>query len=79
MSEYEKIARQAEADLNTYQAKTGRARPPNTDDAGVDSNVEKKFESAGAKVAYWEELSSNQGFDKRIPPQEGGDLDARGR
>ncbi|KAL7813576.1 hypothetical protein V8C44DRAFT_49542 [Trichoderma aethiopicum] len=77
MPDYEKIARQAEADLNTYQAKTGAARPPSNNDAGVDTNVEKKFE--GANVAYGDDLSTNRGYDKRIPPGEGGDVDARGR
>ncbi|PTB63135.1 hypothetical protein BBK36DRAFT_1144194 [Trichoderma citrinoviride] len=77
MSNYEQISRQAEADLNTYQAKTGAARPPSNNDAGVDVNVEKKFE--GAEVAYGDDLSTNRGYNKRIPPSEGGDLDARGR
>lgn len=77
MSNYEEISRQAEADLNTYQAKTGAARPSANNDAGVDTNVEKKFESAN--VAYGDDLSTNRGYNKRIPPGEGGDLDARGR
>ncbi|KAH0489883.1 hypothetical protein TgHK011_001375 [Trichoderma gracile] len=77
MSNYEEISRQAEADLNTYQAKTGAARPSSNNDAGVDTNVEKKFESAN--VAYGDDLSTNRGYNKRIPPGEGGDVDARGR
>ena len=77
MSNYEQIAKQAEADLNTYQSKTGNARPQGLDDAGVNSFAEKKFE--GAEVSYGDELSTNQGFNKRIPPNEGGMLDARGR
>ncbi|KAL6862227.1 hypothetical protein J3F83DRAFT_745455 [Trichoderma novae-zelandiae] len=77
MSNYEEISRRAEADLNTYQAKTGAARPSTLDDAGVDSNVEKKFDSAN--VTYGDDLSTNRGYNKRIPPGEGGDVDARGR
>ena len=77
MSKYEQIAKEAEADLNTYQSKTGNARPQGLDDAGVNSYAEKKFESA--KVEYGDELSTNAGYNKRIPPGEGGVLDDRGR
>ncbi|KAL7944015.1 hypothetical protein V8C42DRAFT_94955 [Trichoderma barbatum] len=77
MSNYEEISRLAEADLNTYQAKTGAGRSQGLDDAGVDSNVEKKFDSA--TVTYGDDLSTNRGYNKRIPPGEGGDIDARGR
>ncbi|KAL7908303.1 hypothetical protein GGI35DRAFT_481005 [Trichoderma velutinum] len=77
MPNYEEISNRAEADLNTYQSKTGAARPQADDDAGVNSYVEKKFD--GAKVAYGDELSTNRGYDKRIPPNEGGDVDARGK
>lgn len=77
MTDYEAISRQAEADLNTYQSKTGNARPQGLDDAGVNSFAEKKFDSA--QVTYGDELSTNRGFNKRIPPSEGGILDDRGR
>nr|WNZ75410.1 hypothetical protein [Trichoderma harzianum] len=77
MSNYEEISRRAEADLNTYQAKTGNARPQADDDAGVNSYVEKKFDSAN--VSYGDDLSTNRGYNKRIPPGEGGDVDAGGR
>ncbi|PON26539.1 hypothetical protein TGAM01_v204549 [Trichoderma gamsii] len=77
MPNYEEISRRAEEDLNTYQSKTGNARPQGLDDAGVNSYAEKKFDSA--KVTYGDELSTNRGYNKRIPPSEGGDLDARGR
>lgn len=77
MPNYEEISRRAEADLNTYQSKTGNARPQGLDDAGVNSYAEKKFDSAG--VTYGDDLSTNRGYNKRIPPSEGGDLDARGR
>ncbi|QUC16286.1 uncharacterized protein UV8b_00527 [Ustilaginoidea virens] len=77
MTDYDAIARQAEADLNTYQSKTGNARPQGLDDAGVNSFAEKKFDSA--RVIYGEELSANQGYSKRIPPSQDGFLDDRGR
>lgn len=77
MTDYKAISRQAEADLNTYQSKTGNARPQGLDDAGVNSFAEKKFDSA--QVTYDDELSTNRGFNKRIPPNEGGILDDRGR
>lgn len=44
------IANQAEADLNTYQAKTGAARAQGLDQAGINSMAEKKFEDRGAQV-----------------------------
>ncbi|KAF7560494.1 hypothetical protein G7046_g3653 [Stylonectria norvegica] len=77
MPNYEQIAKDAEADLNTYQSKTGKARREGLDDAGVNSNAEKKFD--GAKVTYGDDLSTNRGDNRRIPPSEGGELDARGR
>ncbi|KAM3505198.1 hypothetical protein MY10362_003086 [Beauveria mimosiformis] len=73
------IANQAEADLNTYQSKTGAARPQGLDEAGVNSMAENKFEGRGAQVKYRDELSTGGSFNKRIPPSEGGVLDDRGR
>lgn len=77
MTDFEQIARQAETDLNSYQAKTGNARPQGLDDAGVNSTAERKFDDA--TVEYGDELSTNRGYNKRIPPNEGGVLDDRGR
>ncbi|KAI1376776.1 hypothetical protein F4677DRAFT_417950 [Hypoxylon crocopeplum] len=71
------IADTAERDLNTYEAKTGRTKTSPNDEAGVDSRVERKF--PGAEVRYDQDISTNAGYNKRIPPEEGGDLDARGR
>lgn len=70
------IAKQAELDLNSYQAKQGLNNSSITE-AGVDSSVEKKF--PGAEVKYDQDLSTNAGYNKRIPPEEGGELDDRGR
>ncbi|KAK2604941.1 hypothetical protein N8I77_007831 [Diaporthe amygdali] len=74
--ELNKIAHDAERDLNSYQAKQG-LNNVSVDDAGVDSIVEKKF--PGAQVKSGDEISTNAGYNKRIPPEEGGDLDDRGR
>ncbi|KAI1213103.1 uncharacterized protein F4807DRAFT_311458 [Annulohypoxylon truncatum] len=71
------IADQAEQDLNTYDAKTGSHKTSSQDDAGVDTRAEKKF--PGAEVRYGTDVSTNAGYNKRIPPEEGGDVDARGR
>lgn len=71
------LAQQAERELNTYQAKTGNARGRDIDEAGVDTRTEKKF--PGSQVNYNPDLSTNAGYNRRIPPQEGGDLDDRGR
>lgn len=75
--DFRKIAEQAERDLNTYEAKTGARKTSGTDEAGVNTRVEAQF--PGAQVKYGEDLSTNAGYNKRIPPQEGGELDARGR
>ncbi|KAI1096566.1 hypothetical protein F5B19DRAFT_437077 [Rostrohypoxylon terebratum] len=72
-----KIADQAERDLNTYDAKTGAQRTSSNDEAGVDTRVERKF--PGASVRHDTDISTNAGYNKRIPPEEGGDVDARGR
>lgn len=75
--ELRKIANEAEQDLNTYQAKTGAARGRDIDEAGVDTRVEKKYD--GAKVSYEPDQVTNASYDRRIPPEEGGELDDRGR
>lgn len=66
----EDIAQQAERDVNTHRAKAGHA--DGLDDAGVDSSAEK---FPGSQVRYGDDLSSSH----RIAPEEGGELDARGR
>ncbi|KAJ4158119.1 uncharacterized protein LMH87_008659 [Akanthomyces muscarius] len=78
-TDFTAIANQAEADLNTYQAKTGAARAQGLDQAGINSMAEKKFEDRGAQVTQGDELSTNGSFNKRIPPSEGGVLDDKGR
>jgi hypothetical protein len=76
-AELRQISEQAERDLNSHQAKTGDKKTSPSDEAGVDSRVENKF--PGAKVLYDEELSTNRGYNRRIPESEGGERDARGR
>ncbi|KAH7041002.1 uncharacterized protein B0I36DRAFT_344649 [Microdochium trichocladiopsis] len=75
--EFRNIAEQAERDLNTYQAKTGAGKQSSNDDAGVDTSVERKF--PGAKVEYGDDLKTNAGYNRKIPVEEGGDVDVRGR
>lgn len=74
--ELNKIAADAEHDLNSYHAKQG-LNNVSVGDAGVDSIVEKKF--PGAEVKVGTEISTNAGYNRRIPPEEGGELDDRGR
>ncbi|KAI0426418.1 hypothetical protein F5Y09DRAFT_318984 [Xylaria sp. FL1042] len=77
VDEFRKIAEEAERNLNTYESKTGAHRTSRNDEAGVDTRVENQF--PGGQVRYDQDLSTNAGYNKRIPPEEGGDLDARGR
>ena len=78
MVDYEQISKQAEADLNTKSAKTGERGLNTVDDGGANAAfAEKKFETA--EVLQGDELSTIRGYNKRIPPSEGGLLDDRGR
>ncbi|KAK3331357.1 hypothetical protein B0H66DRAFT_613706 [Apodospora peruviana] len=70
------IAKQAERDLNTHKSKTGK-RVTGLGETGIDDTVEKKF--PGAKVQSGEEFVSSRSMNRRIPPEEGGDVDERGR
>ncbi|KAF3893274.1 hypothetical protein GY631_3773 [Trichophyton interdigitale] len=73
-------AYQAEKDLNSYQAKTGRGGKNISDTAqetGVDAGVENKFPGAEVRVGPG---STASGSDHRvIPPEEGGEIDDRGQ
>ncbi|KAK3939743.1 hypothetical protein QBC46DRAFT_354772 [Diplogelasinospora grovesii] len=80
MSDNEKlneIARQAERDLNTYQAKTGTGQTTGLEDAGVNELSEDKF--PGSQAKYGDDLVTNAGYNRRMPGDEGGDVDERGR
>ncbi|KAL2192607.1 hypothetical protein P885DRAFT_47325 [Corynascus similis CBS 632.67] len=67
------IAQQAEREMNTYQSKTGagKGRTTGLDDYGVNDTVENKFPGSDVKVG--DDLVTNQGYNRRIPPYEGGD------
>lgn len=78
-SQLNEIARQAERDLNTYQSKTGagKGRVAGLDDYGVNAGIDRKF--PGATVKAGEDLVTNASYDRPIPPDEGGDVDDKGR
>ncbi|OAT02632.1 hypothetical protein, variant [Blastomyces dermatitidis ER-3] len=70
-------AYQAERDLNTYQAKTGRAKEGVSDTkSGVDASVEYKF--PGSQVKYGPGSTASGSDHRIIPPEEGGRYDDRG-
>lgn len=78
-ADLDKIARQAEQSLNSYNSKTGsgRDRATNFEPAGVSDTLANKF--PGAQIKYGDELVTNAGYDRRMPPNEGGDIDDHGR
>jgi hypothetical protein len=73
------IAQQAEGDLNSYESNTGNNRDKKTglEDAGVSDVVTNKF--PGSTVRNGDDLVTNAGLNRRIPPDEGGDIDNHGR
>jgi len=62
-------AKQAERDLNSYQAKVGHGGSDTTTESGIDSTVEQRF--PGAKVTYGS-AASGAGDNREIPECEGG-------
>lgn len=75
-TDYNAISAQAERELNS-SANAGPGRGNNTDDSGVDTSVENRF--PGAQVKVGDDLVTNAGYDRKIPEDEGGDIDAKGR
>jgi hypothetical protein len=77
--ELSEIAKKAERDLNTYQSKTatGKGRASGLEDYGVNDTIDQKFPGASVKVG--ENLVTNRSYDRRIPADEGGDVDETGR
>jgi len=73
-----KIALDSERDLNTYQSKTGagKDRDASFPDAGV-IDTESKFKGSTVKVGN--DFVSNASYNRRIPGDEGGDRDDKGR
>ena len=66
------LAKQAERDLNSYQAKAGGYNSSDTaNESGVDPSVTKKFPGSTVKVGS---AASGAGDNREIPVQEGGDL-----
>ncbi|KAF1972751.1 hypothetical protein BU23DRAFT_554928 [Bimuria novae-zelandiae CBS 107.79] len=79
MSEYKnadlnKIAEQAERDLNSDAAKKGHAESLSAHESGVDAGVERKF--PGAQVTYGS-AASGAGNNRDIPLEEGGDVNPK--
>ncbi|KAK3952667.1 hypothetical protein QBC32DRAFT_389569 [Pseudoneurospora amorphoporcata] len=71
------LAYSAERDLNTWQSKTGHRRTGLDDDTGINEfNASKKF--PGTEIQYGDNLVTNKSYDRKIPQQEGGDLDDKG-
>ncbi|KAF3805135.1 hypothetical protein GCG54_00005881 [Colletotrichum gloeosporioides] len=62
------IAAQAQLDLNTYQSKTGAARPMGNDDAGVSSVAERKF--PGASVSVQGDPTNNVSYKPEQPARD---------
>ncbi|KAI8226161.1 hypothetical protein K4K55_008612 [Colletotrichum sp. SAR 10_96] len=62
------IAAQAQLDLNTYQSKTGAARPMGNDDAGVSSVAERKF--PGASVSVQGDPTNNVSYKPEQPAKD---------
>ncbi|KAH8700377.1 hypothetical protein BGW36DRAFT_357040 [Talaromyces proteolyticus] len=72
MSDLRHTAYLAERDLNSYQKKQGTGKQSvSATESGVNQQVEKDF--PGSEVRYGGSGS------RKIPPEEGGDIDARGR
>ncbi|KAK3214690.1 hypothetical protein GRF29_19g984010 [Pseudopithomyces chartarum] len=69
-----KLAEQAERDLNSDSAKKGHAGSLSATESGVDSSVENKF--PGAQVTYGS-AASGQGNNRDIPLSEGGDINPK--
>jgi len=71
------IAHAAERDLNTWESKTGNRRTGLEDDTGINEfNASKKF--PGTEIQYGDNLVTNKSYNRKIPLQEGGDLDDKG-
>ncbi|KAK4124782.1 hypothetical protein N657DRAFT_615763 [Parathielavia appendiculata] len=73
------IAQRAERDLNTYQSKTGtgKGRASGLEDFGVNATIDQKFPGSTVKVG--ENNITNRSYNRRIPADEGGDVDETGR
>ncbi|KAJ5586949.1 uncharacterized protein N7459_002714 [Penicillium hispanicum] len=75
-----KAAFNAEKDLNSYQAKQGLGRKSDsTLESGVDEMVDQRFADAGAGVKYGSGATASGSDHRKVPEDEGGTRDDRGR
>lgn len=72
------IAHAAERDLNTYESKTGNRRAGLEDNAGINEfNASKKFPET--EIQSGDNLVTSKSYNRKIPLNEGGDLDDKGQ
>ncbi|KAJ6005501.1 hypothetical protein N7451_003445 [Penicillium sp. IBT 35674x] len=75
-----KTAYDAENDLNSYQAKQGLGKKSDsTQESGVDEMPEKRFADHGASVKYGPGATASGSDHRKVPEDEGGTRDDRGR
>jgi len=77
-SKLEEISRQSEHDLNSYQSKTGRGIHKGRGGTGA-GVIPESTEFPGASAKYGEEFISSKSYNRRIPTDEGGDVDDKGQ
>ncbi|MCJ1471481.1 hypothetical protein MMC13_000120 [Lambiella insularis] len=70
------IAKQAERDLNSHEAKHGHGASASVNDSGVDENVTSKFPGSTVTVGS---AASGAGDNREIPVEEGGDINKLGQ
>ncbi|KAF7719878.1 Uncharacterized protein PECH_000942 [Penicillium ucsense] len=79
VDELRKTAFDAEKDLNSYQAKQGLGRKSDsTLESGVDEMVDQRFAQSGG-VKYGPGSTASGSDHRKIPEDEGGTRDDRGR
>ncbi|KAJ5929166.1 hypothetical protein N7454_007014 [Penicillium verhagenii] len=72
-----KAAFDAEKDLNSYQAKQGLGK--RVIPSGVDEMANKRFADAGASLKYGPGSTASGSDHRKVPEDEGGTRDDRGR
>ncbi|KAJ5278947.1 hypothetical protein N7478_004319 [Penicillium angulare] len=78
--ELRKAAYDAEKDLNSYQAKQGLGnKSDSTVESGVNENAAQRFAEYGADVKYGPGSTASGSDHRKIPEDEGGTRDDRGR
>ncbi|KAJ6036517.1 hypothetical protein N7540_000796 [Penicillium herquei] len=80
LEDLRKVAFDAEKDLNSYQAKQGLGKKSDsTLESGVDEMANQRFADAGASVKYGPGATASGSDHRKIPEDEGGTRDDRGR